>query len=186
MRSTSNLFVLLGKCRIRTSNTQTTLGLSLKNNTWLFRFISGELTRSGQQKVYLLRGELNKKTSVIVKTTTEGIALFFTEVHLQHFHKNTISSIEIIGFDVGGDLGLPLVAVVQQLLLVVEKLLVGLRRELKVRTLDDGIDRAGLLTKAAVDAPESRENILKKRARPIIEAFTSEITRITQNKTKAS
>ena len=129
-------------------------------------------------------GELNKKTRIIVKTTTEGIALFFTEVHLQHFHKNTISSIEIIGFDVGGDLGLPLVAVVQQLLLVVEKLLVGLRRELKVRTLDDGIDRASLLTKAAVDAPESRENILKKRARPIIKAFTSEITCITQTRQK--
>ncbi len=36
-------------------------------------------------------------------------------------------SVEVIGLDVGGDLCLPLVAVVQQLLLVVEQLLVGLR-----------------------------------------------------------
>ena len=55
------------------------------------------------------------------------------------------SSVEVVGLDVGRDLGLPLVAVVEQLLLVVEQLLVRLGRELKVGPLDDGVDRARLL-----------------------------------------
>jgi hypothetical protein len=38
------------------------------------------------------------------------------------------------------------------LLLVVKKFLPGFRAELKVWTLDDGIDRASFLAKAAVDA----------------------------------
>ena len=50
------------------------------------------------------------------------------------------------------DLGFPAVAVFQQLLLVVVQLLAGLGRELEVRPLDDGVDRAGFLAEAAVDA----------------------------------
>ena len=94
----------------------------------------------------------------ILQTTTEGIILFFTEVHLQHFfsQKNRANlSVEIICFDVGGDLGLPLVAVVQQLLLVVEQLLVSLRRKLEVGAFDDGVHGTSLLAEAAVDAPQS-------------------------------
>merc|ERR1719195_2343211 len=45
-----------------------------------------------------------------------------------------------------------LVAVVEQLLLVVEQLLVGLGAELEVGPLHDGVDGAGLLAEAAVDA----------------------------------
>src|SRR5258707_6861186 len=50
------------------------------------------------------------------------------------------------------DLGLPAVAVREQLVLVVEQLLAGLRGELEIRTLDDRVDRAGFLAEAAIDA----------------------------------
>ena len=63
-----------------------------------------------------------------------------------------VLSIEVISFNVGCDLSLPLVTIIQQFLLVVQQLLVGLRGELEVGPLHDGIDRAGLLTEAAVDA----------------------------------
>src|SRR5579863_9469926 len=51
-----------------------------------------------------------------------------------------------------GDLRFPAVAVRQQLVLVVEQLLAGLRRELEIRPLDNGVDRARLLAIAAIDA----------------------------------
>src|SRR5262252_1783413 len=57
-----------------------------------------------------------------------------------------------VGDDVAGQFGLPAVAVRQQLLLVVEKLLTGLGGELEVRSLHDRVDRAGLLAEAAIDA----------------------------------
>lgn len=44
-------------------------------------------------------------------------------------------SVQVVGLDVGGDLGLPLVSVVQQLLLVVQQLFVRLCRVLEVGTL---------------------------------------------------
>src|SRR5215469_5298866 len=56
-----------------------------------------------------------------------------------------------IGRQIGGDLGFPAVAVVQQLLLVVEEFLPGFGSELEVRTLDDGVDRAGFLAQPAID-----------------------------------
>merc|ERR1739841_455684 len=49
-------------------------------------------------------------------------------------------------------LDLPLVAVRQQLLLVVEQLLMRLRRELHVRAHDNGVHRASLFAVPAVDA----------------------------------
>src|SRR5207245_8974072 len=51
-----------------------------------------------------------------------------------------------------GDLGLPAVAVGEQLILVVEQFLAGLGGELEIRPLNDRIDRAGLLAIAAIDA----------------------------------
>src|ERR1041385_9497184 len=51
-----------------------------------------------------------------------------------------------------GDRALPAVAVREQALLVVVELLARLGGELEVRPLDDGVDRAGLLAHAAVDA----------------------------------
>src|SRR5262249_552532 len=50
------------------------------------------------------------------------------------------------------DLALPAVAVREQALLIVIELLARLGRILEVRALDDGINRAGLLAEAAVDA----------------------------------
>src|ERR1700752_54216 len=54
--------------------------------------------------------------------------------------------------EVLGDLGLPPVAIRQQLLLLEQQFLVCLSRELEIRPLDDGIDRTGLLAVAAIDA----------------------------------
>jgi len=58
----------------------------------------------------------------------------------------------MIRLNVSRNLRLPLVAVVKQLLLVVQQLLVRLGGELKVGPLDDGVHRARLLTEAAIDA----------------------------------
>src|SRR6266852_2581440 len=54
--------------------------------------------------------------------------------------------------DVLRDLPLPAVAVREQAFLVVVELLACLGRELEVRSQNDGVDRAGLLAEAAVDA----------------------------------
>merc|ERR1719278_152726 len=56
-----------------------------------------------------------------------------------------VLSIEVICFNVSCNLSLPLITIVQQLL-------VGLCGELKVGALHDGVDGAGLLAEAAVDA----------------------------------
>lgn len=61
-------------------------------------------------------------------------------------------SIEKVGLNVGGNLGLPLVTVIQQLLLVVEQLLARLGGKLEVGAFDNGIDWTGLLTEATVYA----------------------------------
>lgn len=57
----------------------------------------------------------------------------------------TTLAVQVVGLEVGRQLRLPLVAVVEQLLLVVEQLLVRLGRELEVGALDDGVDGARLL-----------------------------------------
>jgi len=61
-------------------------------------------------------------------------------------------TIRSVGTSHGGELGLPLVSVGEQLLLVVKKLLTGLGGVLCVGTLNDGVDGAGLLAEAAVNA----------------------------------
>ena len=63
-----------------------------------------------------------------------------------------VLSVQVVSFNVSSNLSLPLVSIVQQLLLVVEQLLMCLGGELKVGPLDDGVDGAGLLAEAAVDA----------------------------------
>src|SRR5690606_21206821 len=57
-----------------------------------------------------------------------------------------------VEFQILRDLPLPAIAVGQQPLLVEQQLLAGVGGELGVRPLDDGVDGAGLLTQAAVDA----------------------------------
>src|SRR5690606_25884329 len=51
-----------------------------------------------------------------------------------------------------GDFAFPAVTVREQAFLVIEQLFAGFRRKLEIRTLNDGIYRAGFLTEAAVDA----------------------------------
>src|SRR2546430_9114413 len=60
--------------------------------------------------------------------------------------------IRCIQRDVLRDLTLPAVAIREQPFLVVVELLARLGRELEVRPLDDGVDRAGLLAEPAIDA----------------------------------
>merc|ERR1711862_837696 len=69
----------------------------------------------------------------------------------QYFYFNCLS-VKIVGFNISCNLSLPFVSIVQQLLLVVKQLLVRLRAELKVRSLNNGINRAGLLTESTIDA----------------------------------
>ena len=64
----------------------------------------------------------------------------------------TGSSIGRVERDILCDLSLPAVPVREQAFLVVVELLGCLGRELEVRSQDDGVDRAGLLAEAAVDA----------------------------------
>merc|ERR1719508_170128 len=60
-------------------------------------------------------------------------------------------SVEVISLDISSYLCLPLVPVVEKLLLVVEQLLVGLRAELEVGTLHNGVHGTSLLAEATVD-----------------------------------
>src|SRR5258708_27367880 len=64
----------------------------------------------------------------------------------------TSLSVRRVGHEVAGELRFPAVAVLEQLVLVVEKLLASFGGELEIRALDDRVDRAGLLAEAAIDA----------------------------------
>src|SRR3954469_14304976 len=61
-------------------------------------------------------------------------------------------AIRRIGGKVRGERALPLVAVLEQLRLVVEQLLAGFGGVFEIRPLDDRVDRARLLAEAAIDA----------------------------------
>src|SRR3569832_3020546 len=63
-----------------------------------------------------------------------------------------LSPIRRVEFQVARDLALPAVAVLEQLVLVVEQIFAGLGGELGVRAFDDGVHRTGFLAVAAVDA----------------------------------
>src|SRR5215470_15787142 len=71
-----------------------------------------------------------------------------------------------------GDLALPAVAIREQPLLVVVKLLARLGREFEVRPLDDGVDRARLLAQPAVDAFDHVYVVAGGAARAVIAART--------------
>src|SRR5712691_12332415 len=70
--------------------------------------------------------------------------------------------------DILGDLALPAVAVCEQALLVEIELLARLGRELEVRSFDDGIDRAGLLAKPAIDAFDHVDIVARGAARAVV------------------
>src|SRR5882757_216299 len=57
-----------------------------------------------------------------------------------------------VEFDRFRNLALPAVAVGEKFRLVIIEFLARLGREFEIRPLDDGIDRTGLLTQAAIDA----------------------------------
>src|SRR6202035_2228240 len=67
-------------------------------------------------------------------------------------HRGPVSAIGRIEFDVFGELALPAIAIGEEALLVAVKLPARLGRVFKIRALDDGVDRARLLTQSAVDA----------------------------------
>src|SRR5437660_2660416 len=80
------------------------------------------------------------------------------------------SAVGRIEREVLGDLTLPPVAVREQPLLVVVKLLARLGREFEVRPLDDGIDRARLLAQAAVDAFDHVDVVARGPPRAVVAA----------------
>jgi hypothetical protein len=72
--------------------------------------------------------------------------------------------------DVARDLALPAVAVGEQLVLVVVELLARLGGELEVRPFDDGVDRAGLLAEAAIDALHHVDVVAHRAAGAVVAA----------------
>src|SRR5262245_54793612 len=72
--------------------------------------------------------------------------------------------------DVLGDLALPAIAVREQAFLVVVELLARLGRELEIRPLHDGVDRAGLLAQPAIDAFHHVDVVAGRAARAVVAA----------------
>src|SRR5207302_3315271 len=68
------------------------------------------------------------------------------------------------------DLAFPAVAVREQALLVVIKLLARLGRELEVRAFHDGVDRAGFLAQPAIDALHHVDVVARRAARAVVAA----------------
>src|SRR5689334_2195891 len=80
----------------------------------------------------------------------------------------TRSSIGRVKREVLGELGFPAVAIGEQLLLVVEELLAGLGGELEIGSLDDGVDRAGFLAEAAIDALRHVDVVTRRAAAAVL------------------
>lgn len=91
----------------------------------------------------------------------------------------------MVGVYVAGNLALPLVTVIEQLLLVVEQLLVRLGGELEVGALHDGVHRTRLLAKAAVDAFGHVDVVAGRAARPVGPLFRLNCYSLEQHKTKS-
>src|SRR5215210_5603595 len=87
------------------------------------------------------------------------------------FHRRErTSAVRCINRDVAREFALPACAVIEELLLVVEKLLARLDRKLIVRALDDGIDRARFLAKAAIDALHHIDIVTRRAPRAVVAA----------------
>ena len=93
-------------------------------------------------------------------------------LHFDQVTAGGLSSRPCLGFHDSGQLGLPLVAILDELLLVVEKLLVKEGRVFEVGALDDGVDRAGLLAEATEDALGHVDVVLGRTARAIRSRLT--------------
>jgi hypothetical protein len=75
-----------------------------------------------------------------------------TSFFYRPIHSYDLLAVKMLAQQVFGNLLLPLVAVRQQLLLVIQELLVRFGGELEVGSLHDGIDGTGLLAVSAIDA----------------------------------
>src|SRR5580765_8054660 len=82
------------------------------------------------------------------------------------------SPVRRIERDVLGDLALPAITVREQALLVVVELLACLGGEFEIWAFDDGIDRAGLLAKAAIDAFHHIDVVARGASRSVIAPWT--------------
>src|SRR5205807_7841674 len=82
------------------------------------------------------------------------------------------STIRRIERDVLRQLAFPAVAVREQALLVVVKLLARLGGELEVRPLDDRVDRTGFLAQPAIDALHHVDVVTRGAARAVVAART--------------
>ena len=72
--------------------------------------------------------------------------------------------------EIARDLTLPPVAVRQQAVLVVVEFLAGLDGEFRIGSFDNGIDRAGLLTEATVDALDHVDVVARGAAGAVVAA----------------
>src|SRR5262249_44881901 len=88
-------------------------------------------------------------------------------VRTSHDHVSPIRRVER---EILGDRAFPPVTIREQPLLVVVKLLARLGRELEIRSLDDRIDRTGLLTQAAVDAFDHVDVVARGAAGAVVAA----------------
>src|SRR5436305_2911289 len=82
-----------------------------------------------------------------------------------------LSSVGGLEGELLGDLGLPAVAIREQLFLVVEELLARLGGEFEIRALDDRIDRAGFLAIAAIDAFCHIDVVARRASAAVIARF---------------
>src|SRR5256714_4010293 len=82
-----------------------------------------------------------------------------------------LSSVGRLEGELLGNLGLPAVAIREQLFLVVEELLARLGGEFEIRALDDRIDRACLLAIAAIDAFRHIDVVAGRAATAILAWF---------------
>src|SRR6185312_6787375 len=83
-----------------------------------------------------------------------------------------VSAIRRVERDVLGDVVLPTIAVGQKSLLVVVKLLARFGGVFEVRTLDDGVDRTGLLAQPAIDAFDHIDVVARGAAGAVVPART--------------
>src|ERR1700712_2042657 len=82
------------------------------------------------------------------------------------------SPVRRVEFDRFRNLALPAVAVGEKLRLVIIEFLARLGREFEIRSLDDGIDRAGLLAQPAIDALHHVDVVAHGAAGAVIAART--------------
>src|SRR5712671_6400267 len=82
------------------------------------------------------------------------------------------SPVRRVEFDRFRNLALPAVAIGEKFRLVIIKFLTRLGREFEIRSLDDGIDRTGLLAQPAIDALHHVDVVAHGAAGAVVAART--------------